>query len=163
MKKICCIILALAMIFCLAAAHAQVPKLGERMFKLAKNSLACLASGDYDKIVTSVPFSGVSPSADEWRNLAEAGFTSLGNGKPQETYAVAFWTGDFWKIAVPVQAPSNAGVEALVLVSEDGSTFTGYGCSTWGRIEKEYRRAEYLQWNEEYNPSTSVIIESDVE
>ncbi len=144
-----------------AGALAEVPRLSEGMFKYAKNTLACLGSGDYDKIVTAVPFSDVSPSADEWAGLAEGAFTSLSGSTPQKKYAVAYWTGEAWKIAVPVVEPSSADVEALVLFSEDGKTFSGYSCANWDKVEKEYRKAEYVQWNEEYNGSTSVIIEMD--
>lgn len=156
------LILALLLsLLCSAAALAEVPSLGEGMFKYAKNTLACLGSGAYDKIVTSVPFSDVSPSADEWASLAEGAFTTLSGSTPQKKYAVAYWTGETWKLAVPVSEPSSADVEALVLFSEDGKTFSGYSCASWGKVEKEYRKAEYVQWNEEYNGSTSVIIEMD--
>lgn len=148
-------------LLCGCVALAEVPRLGEGMFKYAKNTLVCLSSGDYDKIVTAVPFSDVSPSADEWAGLAEGAFTSLAGSTPQKKYAVAYWTGEAWKLAVPVSEPSNADVEALVLFSEDGKSFSGYSCASWGKEEKEYRKAEYVQWNEEYNGSTSVIIEMD--
>lgn len=153
-------LLILSLLICFPAL-AEVPKLGEGMFKYVKNTLTCLASGDYDKIVTAVPFSDLSPSADEWANLAEAAFTSLAGSTPQKKYAVAYWTGEAWKIAVPVSEPSSSDIEALVLFSEDGKTFSGYSCATWGKVEKEYHKAEYVQWNEEYNGSTSVIIEMD--
>lgn len=154
----CMLICAL---LCGCGALAEVPRLGEGMFKYAKNTLTCLGSGDYDKIVTAVPFSDVCPSADEWAGLAEGSFTSLAGSTPQKKYAVAYWTGEAWKIAVPVAEPSSADVEALVLFSEDGKTFSGYSCAGWGKVEKEYHKAEYVQWNDEYNGSTSVIIEMD--
>lgn len=160
MKRFVSCMLVLALLCC-AAALAEVPKLGEGMFKYAKNTLSCLAGGAYDKIVTAVPFSDVSPSADEWAGFAEGAFSDLTGSTPQKKYAVAYWTGEVWKIAVPVSEPSNADVEALVLFSEDGKTFSGYSYATWGKVEKAYREAEYVQWNDEYNGSTSVVIEMD--
>jgi len=161
MKRFVSLILILAMLACCAAAHAEVPKLKESMFKYAKNTLACLASGAYDKIVTSVPFSDLSPSADEWRDFAENSFDALSGASPQKKYAVAYWTGRVWEIAVPVSEPSNEDVEVLILISEDGKSFTGYACSDWGSVEEEYQDADYVQWNDEYNGSTSVVIEFD--
>ena len=62
---------------------------------------------------------------------------------------------------MPVSDPASSDVEVLVLISEDGKSFTGYGCTTWGKVKKEYQNADYVQWNEEYNASTSVVIEFD--
>ena len=160
MKKIISCFLIAAMLLC-AAAQAEVPSLSEKLFKYAKGALSCLASGEYDKVVTTLPFSDISPSADEWRSFAQGSFSTL-SGKPQSKYAVAYWTGRAWKIAVPVAEPASGSVETLVLVSEDGSTLSGYGCTSWSKVKGEYQNSNYVSWNEEYNASTSVLIESDV-
>lgn len=160
MKKILSFILIAAFLFCAVTAQAEVPSLSEKLFKYTKSALGALASGEYDKLVSSLPFSGLSPSADEWRNFAQGSFSSL-SGKPQSKYAVAYWTGHAWKIAVPVAEPSSDHVETFVLISEDGSSFSGYGCTGWGRVKSEYQNSSYVCWNEEYNASTSVVIESD--
>lgn len=160
MKKIISCIL-LAALLCATTALAEIPKLSESMFKYAKNALAALSNGAYDKLVTSLPFSDVSPSSDEWEELAEGAFTSLSGSDPQNLYAVAYWMGSAWKLAVPVTEPASSDVEVLVLVSEDGKSFSGYGYTTWGKVKKEYQNADYVQWNEEYNASTSVVVEMD--
>lgn len=162
MKKLLSCILIAALLMCIGA-QAEVQQLNEKMFKYAKNTLSALASGAYDKIVTSVPFSGLSPSADEWRSFAEGSFDALAGSSPQSKYAVAYWTGLCWEIAVPVSEPGTDGVETLILSSEDGRSFTGYACADWGDVRDEYSRADYVQWNEEYNASTSVTIELDEE
>ncbi|MDO5323614.1 MAG: hypothetical protein Q4G06_06300 [Clostridia bacterium] len=160
MKRIiCCTLVAILLLT--AAALAEVPSLSENMFKYAKGTLSCLASGAYDKIVTSVPFSGVSPSADEWAGFAQGGFTDLTGSTPQTKYAVAYWTGSSWKIAVPVSEPSSGSVETLVLISEDGQSVTGYGCSIWSQVCSEYESSSYVSWNSEYNASTSAVVEMD--
>lgn len=162
MKKIiCCTLVAILLLT--AAALAEVPSLSENMFNYAKGTLSCLASGAYDKIVTSVPFSGVSPSADEWAGFAQGGFTDLAGSTPQTKYAVAYWTGSSWKIAVPVSEPSSGSVETLVLISEDGQSVTGYGCSSWSQVSSEYESSSYVSWNAEYNASTSAVVEMDQE
>lgn len=162
MKKIICCTLA-AILLLATTALAEVPSLSENMFKYAKGTLSCLASGAYDKIVTSVPFSGVSPSADEWAGFAQGGFTDLTGSSPQTKYAVAYWTGSSWKIAVPVSEPSSGSVETLVLISEDGQSVTGYGCSSWVQVSSEYESSSYVRWNSEYNSSTSAVVEMDQE
>ena len=159
MKRFISLILICALLC--SAALADVPKLSENMFKYAKNALAALADGAYDKLVTALPFSDISPSSDEWEKLAEGAFTTLRDAEPQQLYCVAYWTGSAWKFAVPVSDPVSSDVEALILFSEDGKSFVGYGYSTWGKVKKEYQNADYVQWNEEYNASTSVVIEFD--
>lgn len=160
-KRFCCTLLAILLLT--SVALAEVPSLSENMFKYAKGTLSCLASGAYDKIVTSVPFSGVSPSADELAGFAEGGFTDLPGSTPQTKYAVAYWTGVSWKIAVPVSEPNSASVETLVLISEDGQSVTGYGCSSWSQVSSEYESSNYVHWNAEYNASTSAVVEMDQE
>lgn len=160
MKKILCCALVATLLLA-AVACAEVPSLSESLFKYAKGTLSCLASGAYDKIVTSVPFSGMSPSADEWEGFARGGFSGLTGSSPQTKYAVAYWTGSIWKVAVPVSTPSSGGVETLVLLSEDGQTITGYGCSSWSQVQREYESSSYVKWNSEYNSSTSAVVEMD--
>lgn len=151
---------AIALILC-ASACADVPPLSDHLFDCAKGAISALASGEYDRLVTSMPFSDVSPSADEWQSFAQGAFSSLAGSNPQTYYAVAYRIGGFWKIAVPVSEPDSDGVEALVLVSEDGNTISGYGRSTWGQIRGEYQSSDYVKWNHEYVSSTSAVIESD--
>lgn len=162
MKKIfsCMLILAF-LLSCALPAHAETPGLSEKLFKYAKNALSCLASGEFDKVVTSLPFSDISPSADEWRNFAQGSFSSLFGVTPQSKYAVAYWNGRAWMLAVPVSEPNSGSVEALILTSEDGSTFTGYGCAVWANVKREYEASPYVVWDEEYSASTSVIVAFD--
>lgn len=162
MKKIlACMLAAVILSVCASSALAEVPSLSDGLFKDAKHAISCLASGDYDDAVTSLPFSDVSPSAEEWRSFAEGSFSSLSGASPQTKYAVGYWTGRIWKIAVPVSEPSSGSVETLVLASEDGSTFTGYGCARWSDVSSEYASSKYVVWNDEYNASTSAVVESD--
>lgn len=162
MKKILiCFLVALMILSSLLVANAEVPSLSESLFSYAKKALTNLASGDYDKVVTNLPFSDVSPSADEWRNFTEGSFSSLSGSSPQTKYAVAYWTGRMWEIAVPVSEPSSGNVETLILISEDGESFVGYGCSTWSSVCSEYESSNHVIWNEEYNASTSAVVEND--
>ena len=162
MKKfLCCALLAALLVAAAAPALAEVPALDPQMFTYAKAALSCLATGDYDRVVTGLPFSGLSPSADEWRSFAQGAFTDLAGSTPQSKYAVAYWTGRIWRVAVPVSEPNALSVETLVLTSEDGSSFTGYACLTWESVSTEYQSADYVSWKDEYSASTSAIVEYD--
>ena len=164
MKRfLCCTLIAALLIAAAVPALADVPALNSKMIAYAKGALSCLAAGDYDRVVTGLPFSGMSPSADEWRSFAQGAFTNLSGSNPQSKYAVAFWAGRAWRICVPVSEPSSDSVEALVLSSDDGSTFTGYACVTWDSVRNAYQSADYVTWDEEYSASTSAIVENDQE
>ena len=158
MKKILAI--ALATLLLLTCACAEVASPSDMLFKYAKAALHSLAIGDYDQLVTALPFSDMSPSADEWRDFAKGSFTNL-PAAPQQQYAVAYWQGDCWKVAVPVAEPDSDSVEALILISEDGVSFSGYGCAMWNQVRSEYQSAEYVRWNEEYFGGTFAIVEFD--
>ena len=94
-------LLLLAVLLCvLPAARADVPQISGSLFSSAKDALVCLASGEYERLVTLLPFSGVAPSATEWQSFA-GNFSTLGSGVQTE-YAVAYWTGADWCLAVPV-------------------------------------------------------------
>lgn len=155
------LVVALLLALC-APALADVPSLGSKMIKYAKSALTSLASGDYDKVVTGLPFSGISPSADEWRSFAEGSFSDLSGSSPQSKYAVAYWTGHLWRVAVPVSKPSSGKVETLVLSSEDGSSFTGYACLSWSDVQSEYQSSDYVKWDEEYSGANSAKVANDV-
>lgn len=153
------IIAALCVVILLAAnlsALAEVPQFSNLLFSSGKDALVYLASGEYERLVTLLPFSDVSPSASEWQDFAEGNFTTLANGV-QTDYAVAYWNETDWRLAIPVSEPSEDSVEALVLISPDGSTLTGYRYATWGEIKLEYEAASYTIWNKEYVPNAPVV------
>ena len=135
-------------------AYADVPQLSGTLFSTAKQALVYLSSGEYERLVTLLPFSGVSPSASEWQSFAD-NFSSLSS--VQTDYAVAYWTGSTWRLAVPVSEPSSDDVETLVLSSDDGASFSGYRYSSWSQVRDEYESASYVMWDDEYVDSDPVI------
>ena len=144
-KKFLSAFLAL-MLLCACAAHAA-PQVSGSLFSAAKQAVGYLVSGEYERLVTLLPFSGVAPSAAEWESFAR-NFSN--RGSVQRDYAVAYWKGGCWRVAVPVQVPDNNGVETLLLTSDDGSTFTGYKYATWGQVMKDCSGSDHVVWNEEY-------------
>ena len=156
MKRRLSLLLIVLMLCMAATAYADVPQISSELFSSAKKALTCLSSGEYERLVTLLPFSGVSPSASEWQSFADGNFSTLG-GSVQSEYAVAYWSGSDWRLAVPVTAPDSGDVEALVLSSADGSAFSGYRYSKWKDVKSEYESASYVVWNQEYVESTPVI------
>ena len=144
MKRITAALLAAGLLWMASAMAA--PQLSGSLFPAAKDALSCLSKGEYERVSSVLPYSGVSPDAEEWARFAR-NFSSLKNA--QRDYAVAYWSGG-WRVAVPVRPPANGSVEALMLFSDDGKTFSGYKYVTWSRVEKEYAASEKVIWNQEY-------------
>lgn len=154
MKKIFCILLVVCLL-CSVAFADGVPRLSDNLFKCAKQAIGYLASAEYERLVTLLPFSDVSPSASEWENFA-GNFSNLSN--TQKDYAVAYWTGSCWNVAVPVQVPESGSTEVLVLTSDDGEAFAGYRYASWSQIESEYTSSNHVTWNREYVSSAPVVV-----
>ena len=156
MKRYISLILTILLLCTAASAHAEVPQLSGELFSSAKQALYYLASGEYERLVTLLPFSDVAPSASEWQKFAEGNFATLANGV-QTDYAVAYWNGSCWKVAVPVAAPNHGSVESMVLTSSDGHTFSGYRYCDWNSVKSEYETAAYVTWNKEFVDSSPMI------
>lgn len=154
MKKLICLLL-IAALLAPAALADSAPKLNSNLFEYAKKALYCLASGEYEKIVTNLPFSDVSPSASEWQSFS-GNFYVLSD--PQTEYSVAYWNGVCWNVAVPVSEPTDGNVEVLVLTSCDGAAFSGYRYEIWEQIQTEYAASEHVSWNKEYAGSAPMVF-----
>lgn len=153
MKKALCAVLALLWIG--AAALAGAPKLSGNLFDSAKQALVCLAAGDYESLAGSLPFSGDMPDASDWKRLAKK-FADL--SLVQTDYAVAFWTGKIWVVAVPVQPPSDGSVEALAFSSEDGTSFNAFKYATWSQVEAAYCDSSRVIWDQEYVGGSATVV-----
>lgn len=159
MKRYIAALCAIMLLAVSLSALAEVPQFSNSLFASGKDALVYLASGEYERLVTLLPFSGDAPSASEWQNFAEGNFSTLG-GDVQTDYSVAYWTGSCWKLAVPVTVPDSGSVEALVLTSDDGSSFSGYRYSTWSDVQSGYEASSYVSWSREY-VSVSPYIDGD--
>ena len=116
-----------------------------------------LSYGEYARVSEALPFSGGAPSAEEWQMFAES-FSTLDSGTVQREVSVAYGRvpAGIW----PCRSRSRTrdSVEALMLRSDDGATFSGYKYATWGEVKSGYAASDYVEWNEEYVAGTPVII-----
>ena len=153
MKKAFLTVMALLLAGTVALAGA--PKLSSGLFDSAKQALVILSSGDYEGLSDRLPFSGDMPDARQWQSLAE-GFSDLSS--VQTDYAVGFWTGKLWVIAVPVQPPSDDSVEVLAFSSADGATFNACRYATWKQIESAFSDSSRVIWNQEYVGGSATVV-----
>ena len=75
MKKLLSIILVL-LLFALPSALCA-PRLSDRLLDSAKQAAGCLASGEYERLVTLLPFSGTAPSAADFHMILPITFPDL--------------------------------------------------------------------------------------
>jgi len=153
MKKAFLSVMALLLIGTVALAGA--PKLSPGLFDSAKQALVVLASGDYDALSDRLPFSGGVPDAKQWHSLAES-YADLSS--VQTDYAVGFWTGNIWVIAVPVQPPADGSVEVLAFSSADGTIFNACRYATWKQIESACSESSRVIWNQEYVGGSATVV-----
>ena len=151
MKKILC--LALTMLLALSPALAA-PQLSDSLFVAAKQAAQCLMTGDFDRL-TTLPFSGDAPDADEWASFA-ANYRT--DGYAQQDYAVGYWLNESWRVAVPLRDPDAPDVEVLLLTSDDGYAFSGYRYADWGQVAQECAASDHVVWSAEYLPAAPQLF-----
>lgn len=160
MKRVLSCIIIAALLLCTSLAYAA-PAPSDALFTYISDAMNLLAAGAYDRVVATLPFSDAAPSADEWKNFAEGSFSTLTGAMPQSEYIVLYWYGNVWKVAMPIYEPASDTVETLVLSSEDGVSFNGYGCALWGSVRNEYESSSHVKWSKEYHNVSYALIEFD--
>lgn len=143
----------------LISAAFAAPAFDRKLIASAKTALTALLAGDTGRVATLLPFADDAPDADEWKSFARGSFSK--KGTPQTKYAVAYYSGGRWKIAVPLSEPASADVEVFVLSSVDGETVSGYASADWGEVYGECRRADHVVWQDEYRDIDSAVVEFD--
>ena len=130
-KRLICLMLAALMC---GMPTLAAPQLTDELRQAAGTALSYLASGEYERLVTLLPFSGIAPGAAEWERFARNYESIEQTGRD----AVAYWKNGSWVIAVPTKDPKADDAEALMLLSEDGKSFTGYRYATWTQVAREF-------------------------
>ena len=156
MKRI--LLAVMALLLASPVALAGTPKLSEALIDSAKQALVALADGDCEGLTDRLPFSEEGPTDAQWQKLTTL-YADL--SAVQTDYAVAFWTGSVWIIAVPVQPPSDGSVEALAFSSGDGTTFKACRYATWDKVENAYSDCSRVIWDKEY-VGGSATVEADL-
>ncbi|MDO4357449.1 MAG: hypothetical protein Q4E13_13185 [Clostridia bacterium] len=153
MKKICaCMLIAMLCATC-AVALAEPGRIDDRLFDVAKQTLHCLDTGDYQ---TASALLGCTDS-DALQQLVEEEFSTLGGGSAQTRIAVAFVKKDKWYLAVPTSEPSSDDVETLVLSCGSGSCASDVSFAQWSSVSKQLDKSSAVIWNEEYAADVIVI------
>ena len=77
----------------------------------------------------------------------------------QREVAVCYWeaVSEKWLLAVPISEPKDDDVMALVLLSDDFETFTGYAALSWAEVNEGTANSEWVWWNVEYDPGALAL------
>ena len=62
-----------------------------------------------------------------------------------------------WLLAIPISEPVSDDVMALVLMSGDLSTFSGYAALSWAEVNDGVALSDSVYWNTEYNAGSAVL------
>ena len=151
------LILALALSVCPALADSA-PQ--DQCFMRAKDALYALAQGDNALALDKLAFSYASPddSDDQFLQFVKDYLPLLSADTVQTEVAVCYYesVSGQWLLAIPISEPVSDDVMALVLMSGDLSTFSGYAALSWAEVNDGVALSDSVYWNTEYNAGSAV-------
>ncbi len=149
-----CCALALCLLICaLPAARAEsIPS--DQYFLRAKDALVLLARGQNREALEKLAFAYADPEDSDERFLQFVAdyLPGLSEETVQREVAVCYWEAlsSQWLLAVPISEPKSDDVMALVLLSGDFETFTGYAALSWAEVNEGTAASDWVWWNFEY-------------
>jgi|GEM_PF-3347988 len=158
-RKWCALALC-AMLCALPLARAEaIPS--EQYFARAKDALVLLAQGREQEALDKLAFVYALPdgSDDQFLQFVKDYLPDLNEKTVQREVAVCYWeaVSEQWLLAIPISEPRNDDVIALVLLSSDFETFTGYAALSWAEVNEGTATSEWVWWNVEYDAGTRAL------
>ena len=158
-RKLCALILCVLIAAAPLALAEPVPS--DQFFIRAKDALGLLAQDKTKEALEKLAFEyAVKDDSDEkFLQFVEDYLPDLDEKTVQRDVAVCYWedVSKMWLMAVPISEPTDDDVMALVLLSEDFETFTGYAALSWAEVNEGTANSEYVWWNLEYEPGTRAL------
>ena len=152
------LILALVLLACPALADSA-PQ--DQYFKRAKDALYALAQGDTAQALEKLAFSYALPddSDDKFLQFVKDYLPLLSADTVQTQVAVCYYesVSAQWLMAIPISEPASDDVMALVLMSSDLSTFSGYAALSWAEVNDGVALSDSVFWNTEYSAGSAVL------
>ena len=159
-RKMTALLLALAIVFSMSSALADsVPQ--DQYFARAKDALYALAQGDSALALEKLAFSYASAddSDDKFLQFVKDYLPLLSADTVQTEVAVCYYesVSAQWLLAIPISEPTGNDVMALVLMSSDLSTFSGYAALSWAEVNDGVALSDSVYWNTEYSAGSGVL------
>ena len=159
LKKCCALVLCLLLAAMPLALAENIPS--DQYFTRGKDALGLLAQGKTQEALDKLAFSYVQPDDSDERFLqfVKDYLPGLNEQTVQRDVAVCYWEAlsGQWLLAIPISEPKSDDVMALVLMSADFETFTGYAALSWAEVNEGTAASEYVWWNVEYDAGTRAL------
>ncbi len=160
LRKVTALLLILALVFSMSAALADsAPQ--DQYFMRVKDALYALAQGDTALALDKLAFSYASPddSDEQFLQFVKDYLPLLSADTVQTEVAVCYYesVSAQWLMAIPISEPTSDDVMALVLMSSDLSTFSGYAALNWAEVNDGVALSDSVYWNTEYNAGSAVL------
>lgn len=152
--------IAICMVVLLVALPitAQAAEISSKLFAPAKEALSLISYGEHKKALKKLGLGTGSSAVKALKKFAQEELSELEWITPQTDVAVGYQSGKNYKLAVPLESPSDGSVTALVLLSEDGKAFSGYSAMSWSDVKAGVADSSSVTWNKEYSPGDPVIV-----
>ncbi|MBQ8953324.1 MAG: hypothetical protein IJ048_04360 [Clostridia bacterium] len=159
LKKCCALVLSLLLAAAPLALAESIPS--DQYFIRGKDALGLLAQGREQEALDKLAFSYAQSDASNERFLqfVKDYLPALSEQTVQRDVAVCYWeaVSSQWLLAIPISEPTSDDVMALVLMSSDFETFTGYAALSWAEVNEGTAASEYVWWNVEYDAGTRAL------
>ena len=159
LKRICALALCLMLAAAPLALAENIPS--EQYFLRAKDALTLLAGGKAQEALGKLAFAYAQPEASDeaFLQFVKDYLPLLSEETVQRDVAVCYWEAlsSQYLLAIPISEPKSDDVMALVLMSPDFETFTGYAALSWAEVSEGTAASEYVWWNVEYAPGTRAL------
>ena len=159
LRKCCALALCLLLAMMPLARAESVPS--DQYFARGKDALVLLAQGREQDALNKLAFSYAAPddSNERFLQFVRNYLPNLDEKTVQRDVSVCYWenVSGQWLLAIPISEPVNDDVMALVLMSGDFETFTGYAALSWGEISEGTAISDFVWWNVEYDTGAPAL------
>lgn len=156
MRRLTAVLLVLLLVAIPTTALAK--EFNSKLFASAKEAVSLISYGENKKALKKLGLKAESKSVVALTEFVDENLSEISYITPQTDVAVCYQIEKGYKLAVPLEAPDSAYVNALVLLSKDGQSFSGYRAMSWGEVEDEIAQSESVIWKDKYDPGTPVIL-----
>ena len=158
-RKCCALALCLTLALMPLALAENIPS--DQYFLRAKDALVLLAQGQNQQALEKLTFAYTLPEANDeaFLKFVKDYLPALSEETVQRDVAVCYWEAlsNQYLLAIPISEPKSDDVMALVLMSPDFETFTGYAALSWAEVSEGTATSEYVWWNLEYEPGARAL------
>lgn len=150
--------IALILLLLLVPTLAAAKELNTKLFSAAKQALSLISYGETKKALKALGLSTSDEAVDAMRQFLKENLDTLAGSSVQTDVAVCYRFDKGYRLAIPLESPDFPDVQALVLKSKDGQSFSGYTAMEWSDVKAEVAESELVKWDEAYKPNKPMLV-----